>query len=140
MHNEENNTPSKISFLSFDIDNTLIDFDTHKSNFRTIWNKYQPKDVILSYNSGRLIDDVLSLIDKGILPEPDYIISGVGTHIYNYKEKCVVKEFNNVLDDGWDVNAVEDLIQNIDHPISDQPTKFQHAYKRSFFYMMLVQN
>ncbi|WP_417860287.1 HAD-IIB family hydrolase [Winogradskyella sediminis] len=133
MHNEENNTQPKISFLSFDIDNTLIDFDTHKSNFRNIWNKYQPKDVMLSYNSGRLIDDVLNLIDKGILPEPDYIISGVGTHIYNYKEKCVVKEFNNVLDEGWDVKAVEDLIQNIDHPISDQPTKFQHAYKRSFF-------
>lgn len=124
----------KISLLSFDIDNTLMDFHTHKSNFRKIWKKYKPKDVFLTYNTGRLIDDVLHLIDKGVLPEPDYIISGVGTHIYNYKDKSVVKEFNNILDDGWDLEAVETLIQKIDHPISDQPTKFQHAYKRSYFF------
>ncbi|XMO85584.1 HAD-IIB family hydrolase [Algibacter sp. AS12] len=131
--NKDINKP-EINFLSFDIDNTLIDFHTHKSNFRKTWKKYKPKDVVLTYNTGRLIDDVLNLIDKGVLPEPDYIISGVGTHIYNYKDKCIVKEFNNVLDDGWDLKAVEDLIQNIDHPISDQPTKFQHAYKRSYFF------
>ncbi|GAA4239083.1 hypothetical protein GCM10022291_32040 [Postechiella marina] len=124
----------KISLLSFDIDNTLMDFHTHKSNFRKIWKKYKPKDVFLTYNTGRLIGDVLLLIDKGVLPEPDYIISGVGTHIYNYKEKSVVKEFNNILDDGWDLEEVETLIQKIDHPISDQPTKFQHAYKRSYFF------
>lgn len=134
MSKIKDNIQSKICFLSFDIDNTLIDFYTHKSNFRKTWKKYKPKDVFLTYNTGRLIDDVLNLIDKGILPEPDYIISGVGTHIYNYKDKCIVKEFNNVLDDGWDLKAVENLIQNINHPISDQPTKFQHAYKRSYFF------
>ncbi|MBC3759382.1 HAD-IIB family hydrolase [Hyunsoonleella sp. SJ7] len=123
-----------ISLLSFDIDNTLIDFHTFKSNFRKIWEKYKPEDVLLTYNTGRLIDDVLNLIAKGILPKPDYIISGVGTHIYNYKEKKVVKEFNDVLDDGWDLKSVENVIQNIDHPISEQPTKFQHAYKRSYFF------
>ncbi|SFD21498.1 HAD-IIB family hydrolase [Algibacter pectinivorans] len=130
---KDKNKP-EINFLSFDIDNTLIDFHTHKSNFRKAWKKYKPKDVVLTYNTGRLIDDVLNLISKGTLPEPDYIISGVGTHIYNYKDKRIVKEFNNILDDGWDLKAVEDLIQKIDHPISDQPTKFQHAYKRSYFF------
>ncbi|MEN3322728.1 HAD-IIB family hydrolase [Mariniflexile soesokkakense] len=124
-----------IKLLSFDIDNTLIDFHTHKSNFSKIWKEHKPQNnIILTYNTGRLIDDVLNLINKNILPEPDYIISGVGTHIYNCKDKSVVKEFNDVLDDGWDLKAVEDVIQNINHPISDQPTKFQHAYKRSYFF------
>ncbi|MDB2462531.1 HAD-IIB family hydrolase [Algibacter sp.] len=134
MSKIKDSTKPEINFLSFDIDNTLMDFHTHKSNFRKTWTKHKPKGVLLAYNTGRLIDDVLSLIDKGVLPEPDYIISGVGTHIYNYKDKSIVKEFNNVLDDGWDLKAVEDLIQKIDHPISDQPTKFQHAYKRSYFF------
>ncbi len=123
-----------IRLLSFDIDNTLMDFHTYKSNFRNIWDSYKPKQVQLAYNTGRLIDDVLNLIDQGILPEPDYIISGVGTHIYNYNEKCVVKEFNDVLDDGWDLKAVESIVQNINHPISEQPSRFQHAYKRSYFF------
>ncbi|RED46043.1 HAD-IIB family hydrolase [Seonamhaeicola aphaedonensis] len=123
-----------IRLLSFDIDNTLIEFHTYKSNFKSIWETFKPKDVLLAYNTGRLIDDVLDLIKRDIIPQPDYIISGVGTHIYNYNEKKVVKEFNHVLDDGWDLNTVEDIINKMSHPISEQPTKFQHAYKRSYFF------
>ena len=126
---------NKIKLLSFDIDNTLIDFHTYKSNFKKTWEKYQDQnDVILTYNTGRLIDDVLHLIDIKILPEPDYIISGVGTHIYNFNEGSIVKEFNDVLDDGWNLESVENIIQKIKHPISDQPSKFQHSYKRSYFF------
>ena len=124
-----------IKLLSFDVDNTLLEFHTLKSNFTTVWNTYKPNvEVLLTYNSGRLIDDVLNLIKKGVLPEPHYIISGVGTHIYDYKNKCIVKEFNDVLDDGWNLEAVEELISNINHPISEQPTKFQHSYKRSYYF------
>ncbi|MBU3821744.1 HAD-IIB family hydrolase [Flavobacteriaceae bacterium XHP0103] len=131
---QKNNQTSDIKFLSFDIDNTLINFHTLKSNFTKIWRAHKPKDVLLAYNTGRLIDDTLNLIKKGILPEPDFIISGVGTHIYDYKNKSIVKEFNHVLDDGWDLDSVENLIQNINHPISEQPAKFQHSYKRSYYF------
>lgn len=124
-----------IQLLSFDIDNTLIDFHTYKSNFKKIWEKHKNEDaVLLTYNTGRLIDDVLNLIDKKVLPEPDYIISGVGTHIYNYKKKYVEKEFNDVLEDGWDLKIIEEIIQKLDHPISEQHSKFQHSYKRSYFF------
>lgn len=124
-----------IKLLSFDIDNTLIDFHTHKSNFPKIWKKYKPNSgILLAYNTGRLLDDVFNLIDKGTLPEPDFIIAGVGTIIYDYKNKQTVKEFNDILDEGWDLDSVEKIIQNIDHPISLQPSKFQHAYKRSYFF------
>ncbi|WP_203255776.1 HAD-IIB family hydrolase [Hyunsoonleella ulvae] len=123
-----------IQLLSFDIDNTLIDFHTYQSNFKTIWESHKPDDVFLAYNTGRLIDDVLNLIDSGVLPKPDFIISGVGTHIYNYQEQKVIKEFNDVLDDGWDLKVVEEIISNINQPISEQPTRFQHAYKRSYFF------
>ncbi|GAA4291734.1 HAD-IIB family hydrolase [Aestuariibaculum suncheonense] len=125
---------SPIKLLSFDIDNTLIEFHTLKSNFKKIWKKYKPDDIILTYNTGRLIDDVLLLIKKGVLPKPDYIIGGVGTLIYDCNHNCVVKEFNDVLDEGWDLEAVEKLVQSIDHPISEQPAKFQHSYKRSYFF------
>src|SRR5690606_15454086 len=124
-----------IKLLSFDVDNTLLEFHTLKSNFTEIWNTYKPNsEIVLTYNTGRLIEDVLNLIKKGILPEPHYIIGGVGTIIYDFKNKCIVKEFNDVLDEGWDLEAVEELISSTNHPISDQPSKFQHAYKRSYFF------
>ena len=133
---EQNQDPNKpqIKLLSFDIDNTLINFHTHHSNFRKIWNTYKPQDILLTYNTGRLIDDVHNLIDKGILPKPDYIISGVGTHIYDYQKQCIVKEFNDILDDGWDLDTVESIVQNLNHPISEQPSRYQHSYKRSYFF------
>ena len=134
MSKSEVGIQNNISLLSFDIDNTLIDFHTYKSNFKNVWEMFQPKNILLTYNTGRLIDDVLNLIDKGILPKPDYIISGVGTHIFDYNNKSIVKEFNDVLDDGWNLKSVENIIQSIDHPISEQPTRFQHAYKRSYFF------
>src|SRR5690606_5162402 len=112
-----------------------LEFHALKSNFTDIWNTYKPNsEILLTYNTGRLIDDVLNLINKGVLPEPHYIIAGVGTIIYDYKKKCIVKEFNDVLDDGWNLEAVEELISNTNHPITEQPTKFQHAYKRSYFF------
>src|SRR5690606_8892002 len=131
---EKNNQTSEIKLLSFDIDNTLINFHTLKSNFTKVWRSHKPKEIMLTYNTGRLIDDTLNLIKNGILPEPDFIISGVGTHIYDYGKKTVIKEFNQVLDEGWDLDAVERIIQNINHPISEQPAKFQHSYKRSYYF------
>lgn len=134
MDVKKSNKQHDIKLLSFDVDNTLLEFHTLKTNFTTIWNTYKPdSEVLLTYNSGRLIDDVLNLIKKGVLPEPHYIIAGVGTLIYDYKNKSIVKEFNDVLDEGWDLEAVEELISNINYPISEQPTKFQHAYKRSYY-------
>src|SRR5690606_27823931 len=130
-----NNTSQQhdIKLLSFNVDNTLLEFQTLKSNFADIWNSYKPdSEILLTYNTGRLIDDILNVIQKGILPEPHYIIAGVGTIIYDFKNKCVVKEFNDVLDEGWDLDAVEELINNTNHPITEQPSKFQHAYKRSY--------
>ena len=133
--NKKLKNENDIRLLSLDIDNTLIDFHTSKSNFNKVWNTYKNDiGVVLTYNTGRLVDDTLNLIDKRILPEPDYIISGVGTIIFDFKKKCVVKEFNEVLDEGWDLNKVEEIIQNIDQPISEQPIKFQHSYKRSYFF------
>ncbi|WP_439131345.1 HAD-IIB family hydrolase [Polaribacter sp.] len=131
---EENKQTKSIKLLSFDIDNTLIDFYTFKSNFRKVWKKYSKEtDVLLTFNTGRLIDDVLDLIKKKVLPEPDYIISGVGTHIYNYKKASTEKEFNDILEDGWDISAVEKVINSLAHPVSEQSSKFQHSYKRSYF-------
>ena len=93
MKDNDSKKENNIKLLSFDIDNTLIDFYTFKSNFPKTWIKYSiDKNIILTYNTGRLIDDVLHLIEKGVLPHPDYIISGVGTHIYNFKERSVEKK------------------------------------------------
>ncbi len=134
MNGTSNPQDLSIKLLSFDIDNTLIDLKTLGGRFTPIWNKYQCQNgLILTYNSGRLYKDILKLISKKILPEPAYIIGGVGTHIYDFDNHSVIKEFDEILDEGWDLSLVEDTIENLNFPISKQPRKYQHSYKRSYF-------
>lgn len=136
MSEKSKKSHNEIKLLSFDIDNTLIDFNTLQSNFGKVWEKHGANNgILLTYNTGRLIDDVLNLVQKGNLPQPDYIIAGVGTHIYDYRNQQVVKEFDEILDEGWDLEAVEEIIHNLGYPIDKQPGKFQHAYKRSYFFL-----
>ncbi|NND05207.1 MAG: HAD-IIB family hydrolase [Saprospiraceae bacterium] len=124
-----------IKLLSFDIDNTLVDLHTLKGKFTKTWLKHhQDNGILLTYNSGRLYKDVLGLIKKKILPEPAFIIGGVGTHIYDFKGQSVVKEFRDILEDGWNLSLVEEIVDSLPYPIELQPRKFQHDFKRSYFF------
>ena len=52
MKNKNLKKENRIKLLSFDIDNTLIDFHTYKSNFTKTWVKYaKDLDIIITYNT-----------------------------------------------------------------------------------------
>lgn len=122
-------------FLSFDIDETLLDNTSHQNGFYRTWTGLKfNKPPLLCYNTGRLLDDTRKLVQSHQLPEPDYIISGVGTNIYDYKNKQTLKEFSQVLEEGWDRERVQGLILSLGLPISPQPDHFQNPYKSSWFY------
>ena len=100
-----------IKLLSFDVDNTLIDLTTQYGTFTKTWEKFRPDNgIMLTYNTGRMVDDMLDMIERRILPEPDYIIAGVGTRIYDYSIRHFVKEFDVVLDVGWDLDRIEAMV------------------------------
>lgn len=131
MRNISNNT---IKILSFDIDNTLIDLETLQTGFSAIWQEFPPRsDVVLTYNTGRLYDDVIGLIQRHIIPAPDFIVGGVGTHIYDYRNETVLNEFEKVLEEGWNLELVEKIVSDLPYKIECQPDEYQHIFKRSFF-------
>jgi sucrose-6F-phosphate phosphohydrolase len=124
-----------IKLIVFDIDETLIDNSTNTTDFYEKWNKIQFKDLpTLCYNSGRLPDDILSLIRDKIIPEPDFFIAGVGTSIYDFRKKKVIKEFSQVLDEGWNLEKVHKVMKGLGNEISEQPDHFQNSFKSSWFY------
>lgn len=124
-----------IKLIVFDIDETLIDNSNGSNDFYKIWNKIQFKNPpLLCYNSGRLLDDLLNLIDEKVIPEPDYVIAGVGTSIYDYKKKIKLKEFSQVLEEGWNLEKVNNLMKSLGNGISPQPDHFQNDFKSSWFY------
>lgn len=125
----------EIKLLSFDIDETIYDNRKSDNEFYKKWIQIKlKKPPKLCYNSGRLVDDINNLITNKILPAPDFIIAGVGTSIYDYKKKKTIKEFSQVLEEGWDLNKVSNVMHSLNGQISKQPDHFQNEYKSSWFF------
>jgi sucrose-6F-phosphate phosphohydrolase len=124
-----------IKFLSFDIDGTLLGNPETLHPFKKIWSQIDPEQrPQLCYNSGRLLDDTLRLVRTEHLPEPDYIISGVGTNIYDVKNKQTLKAFSEILEEGWDLARVETVLTQQPYDLTKQPQHFQNPFKSSWFF------
>lgn len=120
--------------VSFDIDGTLFENQDRPSKLTGIWQQIpQNERPQLCYNTGRLLSDVISLVEKKILPAPDYIISGVGTSIYDCRKNAVIKEFSAILEEGWNIDRVAEIISKLPFPFVRQPKHFQNSFKISYF-------
>ncbi len=125
----------EIKFLSFDIDDTLLPSHIITDEFYQFWNRIQfEKPPLLCFNTGRLKDDTLRLIYKRRLPKPDYLICGVGTLIYDLSSGQVIKEFSQILEEGWNLDKISKLISSLSYKIEKQPDHFQNEYKSSWFF------
>jgi len=124
-----------IKFLSFDIDDTLLPSHHKTDEFFRFWNRLEfESKPLLCYNTGRLKDDTLRLISKQLVPRPDYLICGVGTLIYDVKNKTLIKKFSQILEEGWNIEKISELIESTGFEIKKQPVHFQNQYKSSWFF------
>ena len=102
-------TPIKL-FCS-DLDGTMLGNPESIRRFNEAWGALPRKQrPLLCYNTGRLVDDVLSRLDADALPKPDYIIGGVGTQLYDVSRKRHVGEFDKQFGEGWDLAKVEQVL------------------------------
>jgi len=117
-----------------DLDNTLVGHNESLRDFSLTWAAL-PKDCrpLLVYNTGRLLEDTLKLIRKTDLPNPDYVIAGVGTTIYDFRNRKTVKAFTEVLEEGWDREKVEQVLTSLNLPLKKQPAHFQNDFKSSWY-------
>ena len=124
---------SSIKLLSFDLDGTLLGNREAVKKFKTAWDALSRESrPLLCYNTGRLFEDTLEVIEAESLPKPDYCICGVGTLIYNYSEKRVELGFADLLHHGWDLIKVELLMSEIPGTVL-QPREFQNDFKSSWY-------
>ena len=128
------NNENKICLFSTDLDGTVIGKPDATTAFRKTWEEISTADrPLLCYNSGRLLNQTLELMDNSDLPDPDYLICGVGILIYDMKQKKVLKEFSDTLTMGWDRELVDSIVSAV-HEIERQPEEYQHRFKSSWHY------
>jgi len=126
------NSP-KIRLFSTDLDGTLLGNPESAQRFKLAWEKLPRQDrPVLVYNSGRMVEDISGLIREGILPDPEYLIGGVGTEIFDFQRGEPMEDFNKVFKKGWDLEKVEELVGAFPG-VERQPPEFLHPYKSSWY-------
>lgn len=116
-----------------DLDGTLLGKPDATLLFQQLWNGLpRAQRPLLVYNTGRLLKDAQRTVQRADIPDPDYLICGVGTLIHNSANGKTVQEFADILSEGWDRERAEQVVQSMTAAVR-QPAPFQNACKSSWY-------
>lgn len=121
--------------FSTDIDGTIYDGPESADLFANFWASMRERESppLLVYNTGRELDDALSLIESTALPVPDYLICGVGTVIFHPEKQSKLEAWNEHLAQEWDFDIVWGTVIE-QQKARPQPDSCQNPHKCSWFW------
>jgi sucrose-6F-phosphate phosphohydrolase len=120
-----------IRLFSSDLDGTLLGNPESAWRFTQAWEAIDHgRKPLLVYNTGRSIRDTLALVEARDLPEPEFIIGGVGTELHDslYNRGG---EFRAQFSEGWNLAKIEAIVGALPG-IRRQPAEFLHPFKSSW--------
>ncbi len=123
--------------FSTDIDGTIYDGPESTKRFNSYWSGLRRNHdaPVLAYNTGRAVDEVLELVEQGSLLEPDYILGGVGTAIYDVGRKALIDGWESSLRQNWDFDRAASIVRERATGIEMQPEACQNPFKCSWYWI-----
>lgn len=128
-----------VKLFAADLDGTLLGNPEASYRFTQAWDgldrAHRP---LLVYNTGRTVRDTLAITASRQLPQPDFIIGGVGTQLLDTSDERDLSDFEAQFADGWDLDQVERIVGALPG-IEQQPAEFLHRYKSSWYWHRVEQ-
>jgi len=120
------------TLLITDLDGTLLGEDEALVRFAD-WCQTRRGQLVLAYSSGRFCESVMESIRGTELPEPDFVVGGVGTQLRRFKDCVPIAEWENSPLERWDQARIGTLLESLPE-LERQPEQFQSARKISYFF------
>lgn len=122
-----------LRLFSTDLDGTVVGNNDTTRRFRDFWQSLPDEQrPVLVFNSGRLVDDQLALLEEVPLPRPDYIIGGVGTMLHAKERGELESAYRHSLGTGFDPRRIADIMGRLPD-VTIQAEQYQHGLKSSWF-------
>ncbi|MGQ2949503.1 MAG: HAD family hydrolase [Agrobacterium sp.] len=122
-----------LRLFSTDLDGTVVGNNDATRRFRDFWQSLPDEQrPVLVFNSGRLVDDQLALLEEVPLPRPDYIIGGVGTMLHAKERGELESAYRHSLGTGFDPRRIADVMGRLPD-VTMQAEQYQHGLKSSWF-------
>ena len=124
----------KKSLFASDLDGVLLGTRAATQAFHDCWTALpEAERPLLCVASGRRLQDVQHALRMAGLPQPDYIISGLGTSIYDCGQRVVLKAFAQILEEEWDLEQVDRIVRELTHAEKKAP-QHQGPYKSTWYW------
>lgn len=124
--------PIRIRAFVTDLDGTVLGNPEATARFTQHWHALEGTRPFLIYNSGRLVEEVLAVVKEQGLPQPDYVIGGVGTEIVDCGSRTVLSDYQREQFNDWDHDRVQAYMGTV-VGATRQADRFQTTYKSSWY-------
>lgn len=130
-----------MKLIASDMDRTLLPNGNHrvsKGAMNKLKKELKKNKVKVIFVTGRYESLIKDGIDRYNTPKPEYIISLLGTVVYNYKKGQFIKDkqWENILAKDWKKykrQDIENLLSDIKE-LKVQPAITLNDYKQSYYY------
>lgn len=113
-----------------DIDNTLTGDDEAMERFFQLIEKTD-ENIGFGIATGRSYEDALRLIEKHGIPNPEVLVSSVGTEIRYGKNLTLDRSWRKHIDHRWEPKRIRELLDNL-KGLFEQKEKEQSTFKISY--------